>query len=100
MNEKLNGFQYIPLEKSRRGLVMTEGKRPQVLTPAENQLLYALMCSRNELVLRGELILLLYPDLGDSRQAFDVTVCRLRKKVGQDRILTVRNQGYIFRDSL
>ena len=65
------------------------------LTRQEWRLLYGLMERRQQLLTHAQLIELLY-DLDETpdRNAIEALISRLRRKIGPDRIVTVRGMGY------
>lgn len=96
--EAVNGEQPLrfgDLEVQRNGLEVRVGGRPVELTPTELRLLLCFVDSPGSVLTRDVLLEQVwdYQWGGDSR-VVDVHVQRLRAKVGQDRIETVRGFGY------
>jgi DNA-binding response OmpR family regulator len=83
------------LEVQRNGLEVRVGGQPVELTPTELRLLLCFVDSPGNVLTRDVLLEQVwdYQWGGDSR-VVDVHVQRLRAKVGQDRIETVRGFGY------
>jgi DNA-binding response OmpR family regulator len=88
------------LEVLRNGLEVRVGGRPVELTPTELRLLLCFVDSPGNVLTRDVLLEQVwdYQWGGDSR-VVDVHVQRLRVKVGQDRIETVRGFGYKLKSS-
>jgi DNA-binding response OmpR family regulator len=86
------------LEVHRNGLEVRVGGRPVELTPTELRLLLCFVDAPGSVLTRDVLLEQVwdYQWGGDSR-VVDVHVQRLRAKVGQDRIETVRGFGYKLR---
>jgi DNA-binding response OmpR family regulator len=86
------------LEVHRNGLEVRVGARPVELTPTELRLLLCFVDAPGSVLTRDVLLEQVwdYQWGGDSR-VVDVHVQRLRAKVGQDRIETVRGFGYKLR---
>ncbi|ONI81335.1 DNA-binding response regulator [Actinosynnema sp. ALI-1.44] len=96
--EEVNGEQPLrfgDLEVQRDGLEVSVAGRPVELTPTELRLLLCFVDSPGSVLTRDVLLEQVwdYQWGGDSR-VVDVHVQRLRAKVGQDRIETVRGFGY------
>lgn len=96
--EATNGEQPLrfgDLEVFRNSLEVTVGSQPVELTPTELRLLLCFVDSPGSVLTRDVLLEQVwdYQWGGDSR-VVDVHVQRLRAKVGQDRIETVRGFGY------
>lgn len=65
------------------------------LTRNEFRLLRALIAAPDRISTRRELIALLqFPDSGDSSNALEVLIARLRRRIGREQIKTVRGIGY------
>ncbi|CAM3320081.1 two-component system response regulator CseB [Kibdelosporangium persicum] len=99
--EEVNGEQPLrfgDLEVHRNGLEVRVGGKPVELTPTELRLLLCFVDSPGSVLTRDVLLEQVwdYQWGGDSR-VVDVHVQRLRAKVGQDRIETVRGFGYKLR---
>jgi DNA-binding response OmpR family regulator len=88
------------LEVYRNGLEVRVGGKPVELTPTELRLLLCFVDSPGSVLTRDVLLEQVwdYQWGGDSR-VVDVHVQRLRAKVGQDRIETVRGFGYKLKSS-
>ncbi len=83
---------------TRTGRVALEGRAVK-LTSLEHRLLTYLMHHAGRVVSRTELIEHLYDqDFDRDSNTIEVFVARLRKKVGADRIITVRGLGYRLED--
>jgi DNA-binding response OmpR family regulator len=88
------------LEVHRNGLEVRVAGQPVELTPTELRLLLCFVDSPGSVLTRDVLLEQVwdYQWGGDSR-VVDVHVQRLRAKVGQDRIETVRGFGYKLKSS-
>ncbi len=75
--------------------VTVEG-RPVPLSGREFELLGVLMSRRGGAVSRDEIVARLWRDAGPESNMVDVLVLRLRRKLGRERISTVRGLGYRF----
>ena len=75
--------------------VTVEG-RPVRLSGREFDLLGVLMARRGVVVSRDEIVARLWRDAGPESNMVDVLVLRLRRKLGRERIGTVRGLGYRF----
>lgn len=65
------------------------------LTKIESQLLYLLVKHQNRALTWGDILDQLYPGSVDrDRNNVEAHIARLRRKIGRERIVTVRNRGY------
>jgi DNA-binding response OmpR family regulator len=87
------------LNESLRTVSITDG--PMVrLTLSEYRLFRALFAARNRPVPRERLLgLPLIQTESDGQNALDATVCRLRRKLGAERVITIRGTGYQLMDT-
>jgi DNA-binding response OmpR family regulator len=87
------------LNESLRTVSITDG--PMVrLTLNEYRLFRALFAARNRPVPRERLLgLPLMQMESDGQNALDATVCRLRRKLGTERVITIRGTGYQLLDT-
>jgi two-component system OmpR family response regulator len=89
------------IDRSAQTLLNPDGQ-PITLTSGEYRLLEALASRANRVLTRDQLLELIYSnDSPAFDRSIDVTIGRLRKKLGEDPknpsfIRTVRNSGYIF----
>lgn len=71
------------------------------LTPIEYMLLRLFLLNPNKLLTKSRLIESLYElDSDPGSNVLEVYISRLRQKIGKQRIVTRRNQGYLFKDNL
>lgn len=82
------------LDDSSQSVTIADGP-PVRLSLSEYRLFRALLTARNRPVPRERLLALpLTPVESDGQNALDATVCRLRRKLGAGRVVTVRGMGY------
>jgi DNA-binding response OmpR family regulator len=82
------------LDRSARA-VLQDGQRVP-LTPQEFAVLDLLVRNRGKIVSRGEIDQVIHPHgEADVSNVIDVIILRLRKKLGRDRIVTRRGQGFL-----
>lgn len=87
------------LDESSQSVTIADGP-PVHLSLGEYRLFRALFAARNRPVARERLLALpLAPVASDGHNALDATVCRLRRKLGADRVVTIRGTGYQLIDS-
>lgn len=78
-----------------KGMSVTNGKSETTLTVTEMRLLEALIQRRGEVLDRNTLLEIAWGSRdGFEVRVVDVTIQRLRAKIGNDAILTVRGAGY------
>jgi DNA-binding response OmpR family regulator len=88
-----------------RHVLRARGGKPAVLTPAEFDLLLALVRHRGLVMSRAQLIdAIVHADPPESDRAIDVLISRIRKKIERDAdnptiLLTIRGHGYRLADS-
>ena len=71
------------------------------LTPIEYMLLRLFLLNPNQLFTKSKLIESLYElDFDPSSNVLEVYISRLRQKIGKQRIVTRRNQGYLFKNGV
>jgi two-component system OmpR family response regulator len=69
------------------------------LTPIEYMLLRLFLLNPNKLLTKSRLLESLYEvDSDPDSNVLEVYISRLRQKIGKHRIITRRNQGYLFKD--
>jgi DNA-binding response OmpR family regulator len=68
------------------------------LTPIEFMLLRLFLLNPDKLFTKSRLLESLYElDSDPDSNVLEVYISRLRQKIGKDRIITRRNQGYLFK---
>lgn len=71
------------------------------LTPIEFMLLRLFLLNPNKLFTKSRLIESLYElDSDPDSNVLEVYISRLRQKIGKQKIITRRNQGYLFKDTV
>lgn len=76
--------------------VVIAGTTTIMLTHTEMQVLQILMASAGQAVDRNQLLAAVWNEEGNSSNIVDVYIGRLRKKLGEDYIVSVRGIGYKF----
>ncbi len=76
--------------------VVIAGNLTITLTHTEMQVLHVLMASAGQTVDRNQLLAAVWNEDGNNSNIVDVYVGRLRRKLGEDYILSVRGIGYKF----
>ena len=77
--------------------ILRVGSRLSVLTPVEAALMRALLATPGQVASRKTLFKAAWPDETGSRNALDLRVMRLRRKIEPLGVMlrTVRNRGYL-----
>ena len=78
---------------------VTQDNNVHNLTPIEYMLLRLFLLNPNKLFTKSRLLENLYElDSDPDSNVLEVYISRLRQKIGKHRIITRRNQGYLFKD--
>jgi len=93
------GIEAFGLYLDENNKTVTNDNVAHDLTPVEYMLLRLFFLNPNKLLTKAKLIESLYElDSDPDSNVLEVYISRLRQKVGKQRIITRRNQGYVFRE--
>lgn len=100
-SESLKRIEACGLSLDENNKTVTHDNVVHDLTPIEYMLLRLFFLNPNKLLTKSKLIESLYElDSDPGSNVLEVYISRLRQKIGKQRIITRRNQGYLFKDSV